>query len=73
MSRTLLNSKEEHKESQSHQFHVQVPSVLEVERGLAWLTERQLLRAIDFVLPPWRKGKGKVLTRYVEPDTKKIS
>ncbi len=38
-----------------------------VERSLARLVERKSLRALDWIMPPWRRGK--VLTRYVEPDT----
>lgn len=39
-----------------------------VERSLERLVERKTMRALDWMMPPWRKKK--VLTRYVEPDTR---
>ena len=41
-----------------------------IERHIERLVERKSVRALDWMMPPWRKGK--VLTRYVEPDTKPV-
>ena len=38
-----------------------------VERSLERLVERKAMRGLDWIMPPWKRGK--VLTRYVEPDT----
>ncbi len=39
----------------------------QVEKRIERLVERKAMRAFDWIMPPWKRGK--VLTRYVEPDT----